>query len=530
MTKFCLFIVGCFFLGCQKEVPKTIASYENIAPKTLSKIRVTGNALPIDSLDLALFDSRILTEFYKASGYKTVWQSDTNRKIIVEQLLQSEQEGLNPKDFHVDNLQELEQKHASLTGKELVHYDILLTHNFQKYLIQVNMGKLNPTNLYTDWDLKQPHFDVNAVLSEGFATNSFNGILEKYHPKSVTYNSLIKALALINTYPVDRLKPIIVGQKLVLNDTNSSLIQIKKRLRYWNDLGGKDSLNRVYNKKTFEAVKRFQYRHGLISDGVIGPGTVVALNFTKTQRKEQIIANLERWRWFNQEFNENYILINIPNYSLNVVEKQDTVVFRKVVVGTAKRRTPILTSALKTVVFNPTWTVPPTILKEDVVPAMMRNRNYLKNKSITIYDSNGKEVSPNQWNASKPNNYKYIQSPGMGNSLGVMKILFPNNHSVYLHDTNHRNLFGMHNRSLSSGCVRVENPLELAQQVLNDSEKWSKQRIDSVVATKKTNYVKINKNYAIYLWYWTAWSEKNKLYFRTDIYKLDSELYSKLRN
>ena len=222
--------------------------------------------------------------------------------------------------------------------------------------------------------------------------------------------------------------------------------------------------------------------------------------------------------------------MNIPNYSLNVVENNDTTVVRKVVVGTIKRKTPILTSALKTIVFNPTWTVPPTILKEDIVPAMKRNRNYLKNKDIAIYDSTNKIVEPNQWNPNKPHNYRYVQSPGIWNSLGLIKILFPNSHSVYLHDTNHRNLFGMHNRSLSSGCVRVENPLELAQHLLNDPKNWSKEKIDSVITTKKTSTIKITKQYAIYLWYWTAWSENNKLIFRDDIYDLDRDLYARLRN
>lgn len=136
-------------------------------------------------------------------------------------------------------------------------------------------------------------------------------------------------------------------------------------------------------------------------------------------------------------------------------------------------------------VFNPTWTVPPTILKEDVVPAMKRNRNYLAKKNITIYDTSGNVVEPHAWNENKPNNYRYVQSPGYNNSLGLMKILFPNHHSVYLHDTNHRNYFERSNRSLSSGCVRVENPLELAQHILDDPERFSKEKIDTIIASKK---------------------------------------------
>jgi murein L,D-transpeptidase YcbB/YkuD len=182
------------------------------------------------------------------------------------------------------------------------------------------------------------------------------------------------------------------------------------------------------------------------------------------------------------------------------------------------------------VVFNPTWTVPPTILKEDLIPEMMKNRNALKNKGIGIYDSKNNEIDPAKWNPNRPRGYRYVQKPGYYNALGVVKINFPNNRSVYLHDTNHRNLFERNNRSLSSGCVRIENPLELAQLLLDNPKKYSKEKMDSIVATKKTLFIGIKKRYAIYQWYWTAWSEDNKLLFRKDIYNLDADLYSKLRN
>jgi len=154
----------------------------------------------------------------------------------------------------------------------------------------------------------------------------------------------------------------------------------------------------------------------------------------------------------------------------------------------------------------------------------------LKKKNISIYDNKNNEVDPLNWNEKKPNGYRYVQKPGYYNALGVIKITFPNTHSVYLHDTNHRNLFDRNNRSLSSGCVRIEKPLELAQLLLNDPKRFSKEKIDSIVATKKTVFLRIKKQYSIYQWYWTAWSENNELVFRDDIYKLDSDLYAKLRN
>lgn len=514
-------------MGCKKEAPKPTP----VIKKTVPAIILTDERkVEIDTATISTFKSETLKQFYIASENKTVWGNLEKRTYVLSQLEKSDKLGLEPEDYKASQLKKFESKISSLNDTDLATYDILLTYNFEKYLSHIYKGKLDPKKLYANWDLDEKVFDVNSVLIKAFNRNKLDSIVENIQPKTQTYKQLLKALEIINTFPDDDIKNIESPEKITLNDTSSALINIKKRLLYWNDMTGKDSLTKIYNKKTFEAVKKFQERHGLAADGVIGAGTISALNYSKERRKKQIIANLERWRWYPNELAENYFIINIPDYSLNVVENQDTTLVRNVVVGTSKRRTPVITSYLKTVVFNPTWTVPPTILKEDVVPAMKRNRNYLAKKNITIYDSSGNVVDPIAWNENKPNRYRYVQSPGYSNSLGLMKILFPNHHSVYLHDTNHRNIFGRNNRSMSSGCVRVENPLELAKHILDEDGNWPQDRIDTIIASKKTMSFKITKKYALYQWYWTAWSKKNQLLFRADIYDLDSDLYAKLRN
>ncbi|WP_286969712.1 L,D-transpeptidase family protein [Flavobacterium sp. UBA4854] len=527
MKKFYSLVVICLFVGCKKESPKLTP----IIKKTVPAIILTDERkVEIDTAIIGTYKSETLKQFYIGSENQTIWGNLKKRAFVLSQLEESDKLGLEPEDYKISQLKKFESKIASLSDKDLASYDVLLTYNFEKYLNHLYKGKLDPKKLYTNWDLDEKEFDVNSVLIKGFNKNKLDSIVENIQPKTQIYKELLKALEIINAFPDDNVKTIESVDKIVLNDTNPALVNIKKRLLYWNDMSGKDSLTTIYDKKTFESVKRFQERHGLASDGVIGAGTIRALNHSKEDRKKQIIANLERWRWYTSELAENYFIINIPDYSLNVVESNDTTLVRNVVVGTSKRRTPIITSYLKTVVFNPTWTVPPTILKEDVVPAMKRNRNYLANKNITIYDTSGKVVSPMAWNENKPNNYRYVQSPGYDNSLGLMKILFPNHHSVYLHDTNHRGIFGRNNRSMSSGCVRVENPLELAQHILDVDGNWPQDRIDTIIASKTTMSFKITKKYALYQWYWTAWSKKNQLIFRADIYDLDSDLYAKLRN
>ncbi|MCV9928417.1 L,D-transpeptidase family protein [Flavobacterium sp. LS1R49] len=526
MNKLYFFLLLCIVISCKKE--EKIIPVKKTTPLP-SIIQTDERKIQLDTSLIGSFKSENLQKFYIASNNETVWGDLKKRTFIIDELKKSETLGLNPNDYNIKKIEDFEKKINKLDDTDLALYDVLLTYNFQKYLTHLYKGKLNPKKLYNDWDLNDKPFDVNTILIKAFNDNDLDLAIEKSQPKTYTYKRLLKSLELINKFPDDDIKKIEIKDKVTLHDTSNAMISIKKRLLYWNDLSSRDSLTSIYDTKTFEAIKKFQTRHGLAADGVIGQGTINALNFSKIKRKQQIIANIERWRWFSDTLSENYFIINIPDYSLNVIENKDTTIVRKIVVGTNSRKTPILTSTLKSVVFNPTWTVPPTILKEDVVPAMKRNRNYLKNKNITIYNKANSVVEPNDWNENSPGNYRYVQSPGSNNSLGLMKILFPNNHSVYLHDTNHRNLFGRNNRSLSSGCVRVENPLELAQHIL-DSNNWSKERIDSVIVTKKTTSVKIAKKYAMYQWYWTAWSEKNTLQFRDDIYNLDSDLYAKLRN
>jgi murein L,D-transpeptidase YcbB/YkuD len=353
------------------------------------------------------------------------------------------------------------------------------------------------------------------------------------------------------------------------NKKNNYIPTVKKRLLYWGDMVEKDTiLSTLYDAKTLEAVKIFQARHGLKPDGVIGRSTIDALNFTKEMRIQQVIANLERWRWYANDFGNHYLLINIPNYTIVAVKDGDTILSQKVVVGKDTRPTPILESKISNINLNPNWTVPPTILREDIYPEAEKNRGVFRKKGLQIFNNKNQEVSPYSWKKSDANKYKYVQNPGRNNSLGLMKINFPNKYSVYLHDTNHRDYFSLNYRSLSSGCVRLEKPLEMAAHILNDTTKWSLKRIidttdinhynklrlkkqleidkkyakliakdPTLVLEKKvlpkpqlkTIVVKVPNDIFVHQLYWTAWQANGTLQFREDIYCLDADLYSKLR-
>lgn len=527
-----MFSIIVLLVSCKKEIPENKTS----SPKKVNEIAekphttIEGKIIKFDSSKVAQFNNKSLLAFYKSYRFETVWQMATKRKTLIHELLQAGKDGLNPKDYNVERLAKYEKNFAKISDNQLIEYDLLLTRSFQKYINHLTTGQLNPRNLYKDWDLTQNKIDVNKLLKSSLETDSMAFNFEKAKPNHIVYKKLKKALILIDKFPIDTLKKIEFNQKIVLNDTNKSLISIKIKLIYWKDLVNIDTLKPIYDKITFDGIKSFQKRHGIIADGIIGKGTIDALNYSKNQRKQQIIANLERWKWYQKNLGDQYVIVNIPEYKLNLVKGRDTIESHKVIVGSAKRKTPILDSKLSYAVFNPTWTVPPTIIKEDIIPAASKNRGYFANKNIKIYDGSGNNVSANNWNPSKGKSYRYVQSPGTHNSLGMVKLMFPNNFSVYLHDTNHRNFFEKTNRSLSSGCVRVENVLNLAEYLLGDKEKYSQDKINAILKTGDTKNVNFKEKYNVHLLYWTAWSENNKLIFRNDIYNLDADLYAKLRN
>jgi murein L,D-transpeptidase YcbB/YkuD len=523
MKKIICFFIVLLALGCKKQPdgkPITSKSLQQTEPGSVA----------FDSAIVIKDNSKLLTAFYRAQSFHTYWTQENRRQAAIDVISEAGTEGLDAKDYSLLRLRIFERKYKLLSKKDIVGFDVLLTYSLQKYLSHLAFGKLNPLELYQNWDLKRPNTDINKILMAGVSGDSLKKVADKLEPQHVVYKRLKKALLYLDTFSNEKLPPIAITEKIRRNDSSAVVIAIKRRLIFWRDLRKPGSLTNIYDKVTANAMRKFQLRHGLDPDGVIGAGTVAALNFSKAQRREQIIANLERWRWFPREMGNEYVIVNIPAYSLRVIKDNDTVDTRRVVVGKEKRRTPVLTSTFSDIILNPTWTVPPTIIKEDLGPDAAKDTSYFTKRRLTIYDSQNHIISPKRWNSAKPNNYRYVQRPGDDNSLGNVKFNFPNHFTVYLHDTNHRDFFGLNDRSLSSGCVRVQDPLPLAAELIADEKNWSLDKINEVIASKTTTYIKLKRKINIHQLYWTAWMNKrNELEFRADIYNMDDDLYDRLR-
>jgi len=469
--------------------------------------------------------------FYAANANKTVWTAKDDRIALQEAIAAADADGLVPNDYQLEFLIQFEAL-TSISEMEAMRYDLMMTEAFTTLSNHLFKGKLQPSGVYDDWALAPKKLDSGKLLTEALQNHNVVEVIDRCRPKHAIYAGLRKSLEQLKNLPDDSaIAAINITKSIALKDSTAVTGLIKQRLVYWGDLNSAMATGNVYDAATAEAVKKFQERHGLVADGIVNTRTANALNFTRDQRKEQVIANLERWRWFPYDFGERAIVINIPNYRLAVLENNtDTIQTYKVVVGKPQRRTPILYSTLNNLVINPTWTVPPTILKEDLTPSAIKDRRHFANLNMKIF-RNDEEVSAQDWDPAIADHYRYVQGPGDHNSLGRIKFNFHNSYSVYLHDTNHKENFSKPYRALSSGCVRVQNPFKLAGYVLDKQEKgWTKDKIDEIVATGETTNVTIQKSIQVHQLYWTAWMDKGGLQFRNDIYSLDKILYTKLRS
>ena len=296
---------------------------------------------------------------------------------------------------------------------------------------------------------------------------------------------------------------------------------LKKRL-------GLSSTDSSFNAEAVSALKAFQSAQGLKPDGALGAETVKLLNVPVDQRIKQIILNMERWRWIPKSFEEDYLIVNIPEYRLRVYEKGREQLSMNVIVGKTMNSTPIFSDKMENVVLAPYWNVPASIVRDELGPKISADPGYLDRSNMELVDAKGNQVSPSkvEWGTVTRDNWKYIlrKKPGPKNDLGDVKFIFPNTNDIYLHDTPHDELFSQTKRDFSHGCVRVEKPLELAEYLLRPVG-WDMSKIQSTIAGGVEKQVKLKQVLPVYLVYFTAWvDDSGNVHFRDDIYGHDRTL------
>jgi murein L,D-transpeptidase YcbB/YkuD len=512
----------------------------------LAAPRPVHAAAPPDSLAVALqheldgngtdADENVaaLRQWYGKTGFQPLWTgpngaNEKARDFLVTLRL-AEREGLIPGDYPIDEIE-------TRIWASPLEVELLLSKALVQYVSDLRTGRLSARTSYPALFARPGEIDQLAILRAAREAAKIKQAIDAYTPANPMYRRLRRIL---REYRVIAMKggwPLVPdGPSLKPEMRDSRVTVLRRRLMATKDLldgGGETDL---YDEALLQAVERFQKRHGLVVDGIVGRRTMAELNIPVQRRIEQIVVNMERWRWMPDDLGDRYILINLAGYELEVVDYGAVVMAMRIVTGKPYRRTPVFSGSMTYMEFNPTWTVPPTISKHDILPRVRKDPDYLASQNIRVFagwrdDSPELASSAIDWNAvdAKRNPFRFRQDPGPANALGRVKFMFPNRFNVYLHDTPSRELFNKTVRTFSSGCVRAENPLGLAEYLTADLPGWDRTRIENVIASRKTTVVKLARPLPVHLTYSTVWfGEGGTIHFRDDIYARDDLMYQAL--
>lgn len=326
--------------------------------------------------------------------------------------------------------------------------------------------------------------------------------------------------------------PKIVTVKRVLSipESDSCLLAVKQYLFLTGDLKTNDKTI-VFSDQLAKAVAGFQHRMGLVENGKLNTQTITELNKPIDFRIKQMMINLERLRWVPVKMEKEYLLVNIPEYRLHIIEDDKLIWTTNVVVGKDVKQTTVFRGNISKIMLNPYWNIPNSIIKKEIIPDIKKNPNYLADNNMEVLSGN-KVVNPStiDWDKYKGNVPFIIrQKPGAKNALGKMKFLFPNSFNIYLHDTPSKELFNASKRAFSHGCIRVETPNKLLMYLLRNDENWNQERVDTILKTDKEFEISIKPTVPVYIVYFTSWVDnKGQLNFRNDIYDLDQQLSNEI--
>ncbi|MDX1801900.1 MAG: L,D-transpeptidase family protein, partial [Marinobacter sp.] len=492
-----------------------------------------------------LISKLALPRFYQQRDNSLAWPDPGVWSTMLVEIEQAANDGLQPDDYHRQALQRLIADAAghpdALTIEQRTDLDLLLTDAFLMLGSHLLEGKVNPETIDTEWLANRRQGDMVLILNEALANGSVSMTLAGLRPNQPGYRRLMARRGQFVPL-LEQPWPVLAGTPSIRpQQTDSRLPEIRRRLSLLQDFapaGDSAGPDDVYDDGLQVAVERFQRRHGLDTDGIIGKATLAMLNRTPRQRLDQIDANLERWRWLPDQLGDTYIMVNIAGFELELVSGGEVKETHRVVVGRNYRRSPAFSDRIRYLVFNPVWTVPVKLMVEDKLPEIRRDPGYLSRLGFRVYRGWGEQrqqVDPASidWNKLSATHFPYqlVQEAGPKNALGQIKFMFPNKFDVYLHDTPAKELFREAERSFSSGCIRVENPARLAESLLADTPGWDASRIQAVLASGEGQTVYLKKPVPVHLQYWTVWADDSGVVqFRRDIYDRDARVLAALRS
>jgi len=474
----------------------------------------------------SFYDANAIQAAYQERGMRPLWirgqgQFQPRAQAALNILEESWTQGLNPEKYHVAQIRSMMADPASVQSVDL---DMLLTDGIVRY--SRDLTGMRARNKIADqasfWRQPMP---ADVILAQLASSADPIKTLHSMEPTGRLYTALRAELIALSKQDLGQNNPIRISKPIKPGKEDNAIPAIRQRL----NIPYSGSTPAMYDDELAARVMTLQRQYGLEDNGIITPAVMSIINMSTHDKMMQIIANMERLRWLDQDRPDRYVLVNIPSASLWAVDKGQVALEMPVIVGKTARPTFSFKTEITGVRFNPNWTVPPTIKQTDFLPMLQEDPYVLSKRGIELhYD--GKTIDPGKvdWtnvSARGLSNLKMIQDPGDDNPLGKVRVIMENPYNIYLHDTNHRDLFTQKDRTLSSGCIRVSQPEKLADFILSHNDKWSWNGMISMIDSGKMRDVKVQENIPVYITYQTIWLDsEGRLVYGRDVYGQDKKL------
>ena len=406
--------------------------------------------------------------------------------------------------------------------------DVRITATFFRYFLHLTGGRLDPHAFEQLWSLRPQRPDLVKVLADAVRQNNLSAAVQRLAPAHPEYEALRRTLGRYREIQDKGGWPTVPAvRRLKVGAQSAAAPALRRRLALTGDLDPsmEHDARPVYDARLADAVKRFEERHRLQPDGILDAAAVAAMNVPVSARIRQLELNMERWRWLPGRMPDRYIRINVPEFRLDIIERNSPVMDIRVIVGKPDQPTPIFADTMTHVIFSPYWNVPQGIARDETIPEAAADPGFFERNGMEVLRG-GEQIDPYSVDWSSPDetaNLQIRQRPGARNALGLVKFMFPNNFDVYLHDTPTAGLFQRLERSFSHGCVRVEEPSVLAEYVLRDQPEWSRDRIFEAMHSGTEKHVKLKSTIPVFILYLTAWADENgSVRFLDDLYGHDA--------
>lgn len=475
-----------------------------------------------------------LLDAYERRGFEPIWTPPAARELT-SAVVASQNDGLEPGQYHLAELlahTSSPQPVAALSAE----LDLLATDALARVAHDLAFGRAEPAGPTTGRDRPSPFggSDAAADLVRVAGSGRVRETLSALAPSHFVYQGLVRALAQLRAVQeAGGWVTVPSGPVLRPDSVDARVPQLRIRLSQSGDLVAQVSDDRSYDAELQAAVRKFQHRHGLNEDAVVGAATLAELNLPVSDRIAQVRVNLERARWVAQDLPASFVAVNVAGAKVYLLRDGQVAFETRAIVGKDYTRTPVFRADMRYIDLNPTWTVPPSIVDE-VIAEVARDPAYLERQGIQIVDGEGRTVDPASVDlpSYRGRAFPYVlrQQPGAFNPLGRIKLMFPNRYNVYLHDTPTRGLFAREERLFSHGCIRVEDPLTLAAMILNEPERWSREALQAAIENEpSTQTIQLARPMPVLILYWTASADfDGELHFYRDVYERDAELLAAL--